>query len=54
MAKINSTSLIITVSQLIKDDQTPTALLSADTVAQLEAIIAELAGDGALVEVQQK
>jgi D-arabinose 5-phosphate isomerase GutQ len=53
MAKINEQTLVITVSQLVKDDA-PTPVLLADTVvAQLEAVIAELAGSGTLVEVKQ-
>ena len=53
MAKINEQTLIITVSQLIKDDAPVAELLSADVVAQLEAVVGELAGAGALVEIKQ-
>jgi hypothetical protein len=53
MAKINEQTLVITVSQLVKDDANVQALLSADVVAQLEAVVAELAGAGTLVEIKQ-
>jgi hypothetical protein len=53
MAKINEQTLIITVSQLIKDDAPVAELLSADVVAQLEAVVGELAGAGTLVEIKQ-
>jgi len=53
MAKINEQTLVITVSQLVKDDTPIQALLSNDVVAQLEAVVAELAGAGTLVEIKQ-
>ena len=53
MAKINEQTLIITVSQLVKDDAPIAELLSADVVAQLEAVVGELAGSGTLVEIRQ-
>jgi hypothetical protein len=53
MAKINEQTLVITVSQLVKDDAPTTALLSEEVVAQLEAVVAELAGTGTLVEIKQ-
>ena len=53
MAKINEQTLVITVSQLVKDDATVQALLSDEVVSQLEAVVAELAGAGTLVEIKQ-
>ena len=53
MAKINEQTLVITVSQLVKDDAPINALLSEEVVAQLEAVVAELAGAGTLVEIKQ-
>lgn len=53
MAKINEQTLVITVSQLVRDDAAVTPLLSAEVVAQLEAVVAELAGAGTLVEIRQ-
>jgi hypothetical protein len=53
MAKINEQTLIITMSQLVRDDAPIQELLSADLVAQLEAVVSELAGAGTLVEIRQ-
>jgi hypothetical protein len=53
MAKINEQTLIITVSQLVKDDSPTQALLNDEVVNQLEAVVAELAGAGTLVEIKQ-
>jgi hypothetical protein len=53
MAKINEQTLVITVSQLVKDDTPTQALLPNEVVAQLEAVVAELAGAGTLVEIKQ-
>ena len=53
MAKINEQTLVITVRQLVKDDAPTQVLLSEDIVAQLEAVVAELAGAGTLVEIKQ-
>ena len=53
MAKINEQTLVITVSQLVKDDVPTTELLSADIISQLEAVVGELAGAGTLVEIKQ-
>jgi hypothetical protein len=53
MAKINEQTLIITVSQLVKDDASTSTLLNDEVVAQLEAVVAELAGAGTLVEIKQ-
>ena len=53
MAKINEQTLIITVSQLVKDDTPTHELLGTDVVAQLEEVVAELAGAGTLVEIKQ-
>jgi hypothetical protein len=57
MAKVIEQILVITVSRLIKDtdvnDATVSPLLSEETVAQLEAVVAELAGAGTLVEIKQ-
>ena len=53
MAKINEQTLIITVSQLVRDDAPTADLLTKDVVVQLEAVVAELAGAGTLVEIRQ-
>lgn len=55
MAKINSTSIAITVSELVKDDSPARELLNDEVIAQLEAVIIQLASEssqgGVLVEV---
>jgi len=55
MAKINSTSIAITVSELVKDDSPAKTLLNDEIIAQLEAVITQLASEnaqgGVLVEV---
>jgi|TARA_B100000780_G_C20875863_1_gene348382 hypothetical protein len=55
MAKINTTSITITLSELVKDGSPDRELLSADTIAQLEQVITQLASESApgsvLVEV---
>ena len=57
MAKVIEQILVITVSRLIKDtdvnDADISSLLSAEAVAQLEAVVEELAGAGTLVEIKQ-
>jgi hypothetical protein len=53
MAKINEQTLVITLSQLVKDDVTTQPLLSTEVVSQLEAVVGELAGAGTLVEIKQ-
>jgi hypothetical protein len=53
MAKINEQTLVITVSQLVKDDASIESLLSQEVIAQLEAVVGELAGAGTLVEIKQ-
>ena len=53
MAKINEQTLVITVSQLVKDYAPTNVLLSEEIVAQLEAVVTELAGAGTLVEIKQ-
>jgi hypothetical protein len=53
MAKINQQNLVITLSNLIKDSDTESTILSPDAVESLEAVIAELAGAGVIVEIQQ-
>lgn len=56
MAKVNSTTLVITVSQLIKDTDTEHVLLSTASIDQIEAVVAQLVSEDAggspvLVEV---
>ena len=53
MAKINQQNLVITLSQLIKDNDSESAILESSVIEQLETVIAELAGAGVIVEIQQ-
>lgn len=53
MAKLHTQSLVIQLSQLLKNGETETPILSDDLVQQLEAVVAELAGAGVLVEIEQ-
>jgi len=55
MAKINTTSITITLSELVRDDAPAREILSNETISQLEAVITQLATEGGssnvLVEV---
>jgi hypothetical protein len=57
MAKINSTSLVITVSEMVRDTDQAHVLLTPEMIAQLEAVVQQLAseasGGAVIVEVQQ-
>lgn len=53
MAKINQQTLVITLSQMVKNDSPESQILDTELVAQLEAIIAELAGANVMVEIDQ-
>ena len=57
MAKINSTSLVITVSEMVRDSDTAHVLFTPEMIAQLEAVVQQLAseasGSSVIVEVQQ-
>ena len=44
MARLNATEITIKVSKLQKDNEDDVELLTSETIAQLETIIAELAG----------
>jgi len=54
MAKLNSDTIEIKVSELIKDDETPKDILDAEILAQIIEIIEQLVGDKRLVEVNIK
>jgi translation initiation factor IF-2 len=53
MAKMQTETVVITVTKLLKDSDTESVILADDTVASLEAVVQELAGAGALVEIQK-
>lgn len=53
MAKLHEEVIVIKVSKLVRDDAPPSdILLNASTLDSLEAVVAELAGQGTLVEIQ--
>lgn len=51
MAQISEEHIIIKVSQLIRDGDSASHLLTDEVIASLEAVAAELVGDGCVVEV---
>jgi len=53
MAKLHEEVVVIKVSKLLKDSDTSSVtILNQETVDSLEAVVAELAGAGTLVEIQ--
>ena len=54
MAKLQEEVLVIKVSRLVKDSETEPqpAMINADIIASLEAVVQELAGANTLVEIQ--
>ena len=52
MAKLHEEVLVVKVSKLLKDGDTPSSILTVDTVASLEEVVQELAGANTLVEIQ--
>ncbi len=53
MAKLNEQVLVIKVSELLKDSQPASEILSTDLIGQLEQVTTELAGAGKVVEIIQ-
>jgi hypothetical protein len=53
MAKIQEEVLVIKVSKLLKDSDSESTVLTDEVTSSLEAVVAELAGAGALVEIQK-
>lgn len=51
MAKLNSTSLVITVSQLLRDDQPSSELIDQTMLDQIEAVVQQLASESAKAPV---
>mgnify|MGYP003328159952 CR=1 FL=1 len=51
MAKLQEDVLVIKISKLVKDSDTVSTSLTEELVTSLEAVVTELAGAGALVEV---
>lgn len=51
MAKLNTQTLIIKVSALVRDNQPTAELIAPELVDTIESVIAELVGNSAIVEV---
>lgn len=51
MAKIQEEIIVVKVSKLLRDAEPSAPIMSVDAVASLEAVIQELAGANALVEL---
>lgn len=52
MAKIYEEAIVIKLSKLIKNNDEPTSLVNAETVAALEQVAQELVGSDIVVEVE--
>ncbi len=53
MAKLQEEVLVIKVSRLLKDHEQETVMIDADALISLEAVVQELAGANALVEIEK-
>ena len=51
MAKLQEEVLVIKVSKLLKDNESQEELLSKDLLENLEAVMQQLLGAGALIEI---
>ena len=51
MAKINEIAFVVKVSELVRDEEEAQPILNSEALAQLEAVVKELAGPKALVEI---
>ena len=51
MAKLQEEVLVIKVSRMLKDHEQETAIIDEASLASLEAVLQELAGAQALVEI---
>lgn len=53
MAKLQTETITITISRMVKnDDSTDAPILSKEAVESLEAIVSELAGGDVMVEIE--
>ena len=53
MAKLQEEVLVIKVSRLLKDSEAESVMIDADALVSLEAVVQELAGAQALVEIEK-
>lgn len=54
MAKLNYSTLNVTVSEVIKNTDTPRTLVDEQLIATLEEVIATVLGDSVLIEIEVK
>lgn len=52
MAYMQEEVIVVKVSKLVKDGATTPSALTEEVLASIEAVVQELAGAGALVEIQ--
>lgn len=53
MAKVHEEVVVITVSKLIKNDDTSTEIINEDFITALGSVAEELLGSGVIVEVSK-
>jgi hypothetical protein len=53
MAKVHEEVVVITVSKLIKNDETGAEIITEDITAALTSVAEELLGSGVVVEVNK-
>lgn len=53
MAKLHEEVLVVKVSKLLKDSDPASEIITNEVLHSLEAVVAELAGSGTLVEVER-
>lgn len=53
MAKVHEEVIVITVSKLVKNDDTPKSIFTDDIQAALETVAQELMGSDVIVEVNK-
>jgi hypothetical protein len=51
MAKLHEEIIVVKISKLLKDTEEPQPIMGPETVASLEAVVQELAGQSVLVEI---
>lgn len=54
MAKINETVFVVKASELLKDNQEAAPVFDEETLAQIQAVLEELAGPGKIIELIQE
>jgi hypothetical protein len=51
MAKINEDTVVIKVSELLKDSEDESIIMDDEFVGNIEAVVQELVGAGKLIEI---